>query len=315
MLRYLIIRVGQAIIVVLIVTLLIFAMIHLLPGNPARALLGPRASPRALAQFEQANGYNQSIPVQYWDYMVRLVHGNLGFSYKNNLPVSRLIAEDLPKTILLVGLAFLFGLVLAIPIGLYQAIRVTGRFDKVMTALTFVLYAMPSFWLALLLIYGLAIQLHVFPFEAPQGGTIGSILAHPLGLVLPVVTLGLGIMAGFVRYVRSSALDSLVQDYVIACRAKGMSERRVIGRHVLRNSIVPVITLLGASIPYALSGAIIIEAVFNFPGMGLLFWTAAQSCDFSVLIGCTLVVATGAVVGSLAVDLMYMVLDPRVRTA
>jgi peptide/nickel transport system permease protein len=312
--RYLIIRIGQAIIVVLIVTLLVFAMIHLLPGNPARSLLGPRASPQALAQFEKANGYNDPIPVQYWDYMVRLFHGNLGFSYKYNLPVSHLIAEDLPKTVLLVGLAFLFGLVLAIPIGLYQAIRVSGRFDKAMTGVTFVLYAMPSFWLALLLVYALAIQLHVLPFEAPQGGSIGAILAHPAGLVLPVVTLGLGIMAGFVRYVRSSALDSLIQDYIIACRAKGMSEKRVIGRHVLRNSIVPVITLLGASIPYALSGAIIIEAVFNFPGMGLLFWTAAQTRDFAVLIGCTLVVATGAVVGSLIVDVSYVVLDPRVRT-
>jgi peptide/nickel transport system permease protein len=311
--RYLIIRIAQAILVILIVTLLVFAMIHLLPGNPARSLLGPRASPQVLARFEQANGYNKSIPVQYWDYMVRLLHGNLGFSYKANLSVTHLISEDLPKTILLVGLAFVFGLALAIPVGLYQAIRVTGRFDKIMTAITFVLYAMPSFWLALLLIYGLAIELHVFPFEAPQGGSIGAILAHPLGLVLPVVTLGLGIMAGFVRYIRSSALDSLIQDYVIACRAKGMTERRVIARHVLRNSITPVITLLGASIPYALSGAIIIEAVFNFPGMGLLFWTAAQSRDFAVLIGCTLVVATGAVVGSLVVDLLYMVLDPRVR--
>jgi len=312
--RYLITRIGQAILVVLIVTLLVFAMNHLLPGNPARTLLGPRASPLDLARFEKANGYNESIPVQYWDYMIRLLHGNLGFSYKHNLSVATLISEDLPKTVLLVGLAFAFGLALAIPIGLYQAIRVTGRFDKVFTAITFVLYAMPSFWLALLLIYGLAIQLHVFPFEAPQGGSVGSILAHPSGLVLPVVTLGLGIMAGFVRYVRSSALDSLVQDYVIACRAKGMSERRLIGRHVLRNSIVPVVTLLGASIPYALSGTIIIEAVFNFPGMGLLFWSAAQTRDFAVLIGCTLVVATGAVIGSLVVDLLYMVLDPRVRT-
>jgi len=311
--RYLLIRVGQAVIVVLIVTLLVFAMIHLLPGNPARSLLGTRASPEVLARFERANGYNEPVPVQYWDYMGRLLHGNLGFSYKSNLPVSSLIAEDLPKTILLVGLAFALGLALAIPIGLYQAIRVTGRFDKLMTGVTFIVYAMPSFWLALLLIYGFAIQLHILPFEAPQGGSIGAILAHPLGLVLPVVTLGLGIMAGFVRYVRSSALDSLIQDYVIACRAKGMSEKRIIIRHVLRNSIVPVVTLLGASIPYALSGAIIIEAVFNFPGMGLLFWNAAQSRDFAVLIGCTLVVATGAVVGSLIVDLSYVVLDPRVR--
>lgn len=313
MIRYLLIRVGQAVIVVLIVTLLVFAMIHLLPGNPARSLLGTRASPEVLARFERANGYNEPVPVQYWDYMGRLLHGNLGFSYKSNLPVSSLIAEDLPKTILLVGLAFALGLALAIPIGLYQAIRVTGRFDKLMTGVTFIVYAMPSFWLALLLIYGFAIQLHILPFEAPQGGSIGAILAHPLGLVLPVVTLGLGIMAGFVRYVRSSALDSLIQDYVIACRAKGMSEKRIIIRHVLRNSIVPVVTLLGASIPYALSGAIIIEAVFNFPGMGLLFWNAAQSRDFAVLIGCTLVVATGAVVGSLIVDLSYVVLDPRVR--
>ena len=315
MVRYLVVRVSQALAVLLLVTLIAFMLTHLLPGNPARALLGPRATTQEVANFTKANGYNRSVLVQYWDYLTRLLHGDLGFSYHYNLHVTTLVREDLPKTGVLVGLAFIFGIVLAIPIGLLQATWVGGRFDRAITGLTFLLYAMPSFWLALLFILAFAIRFRWLPFEAPQGAGIWDILRHPAGLVLPVVTLGLGIMAGFVRYVRSSALDNLVQDYVIACRAKGMSEKRLIGRHILRNSLVPVVTLLGASIPYALSGTVIIESVFNFPGMGLLFWTAAGTRDFAVMIGCTLVVAVGAVVGSLMVDILYGVLDPRVRNS
>jgi len=299
----------------LIVTLLVFVMNQLLPGNPARALLGPRASPQAVAQLDQSAGYGRALPVQYWDFLVRLAHGDLGYSYHYNLPVTTLIGQDLPKTALLVGLAFALGLLIAIPVGLLQALRIGSWFDKITTGTTFVLYAMPSFWLALLLIEVLAIKYGILPFEAPQGSTLGSILSDPPGLVLPVVTLGLGIASAFVRYMRSATLDGLVQEYVVACMAKGMSEFRMVTRHLLRNSLLPIITLVGASIPYALSGVVIIESVFNFPGMGLLFWTAATVRDFSVLIGCTLIVAVGAVFGSLLADLLYMVLDPRIRTA
>jgi peptide/nickel transport system permease protein len=315
MLRYLARRISQAVAVLLLVTLIAFMLIHLLPGSPARALLGPRATPEEVAAFTRANGYNHSVFVQYWDYLKQLLHGNLGYSYHANQSVGSLIAQDLPKTLLLVWLAFMIGIAIAVPIGLLQAAWVGGRFDRVVTSITFVLYAMPSFWLAFLLIYAFAIQLKWLPFEAPQGSGVSDMLRHPAGLLLPALVLGLGIMAGFVRYVRSSALDSLVQDYIIACRAKGMSETRLIFRHVLRNSLVPVLTLLGASIPYALSGTVIIESVFNFPGMGLLFWTSAGTRDYAVMIGCTLIVGIGAVLGSLIVDILYTVLDPRVRTA
>jgi peptide/nickel transport system permease protein len=304
-----------ALVVVLFVTLLVFAMNHLLPGNPARALLGPRATPQSVAQLDRSLGYGKPIPVQYWDYLVRLAHGDLGFSYHYNLPVTALIGEYLPKTLLLVGLSFAVGLIIAIPVGLLQGLRVSSWFDKVVTGISFLLYAMPSFWLALLLVEALAIRYQILPFEAPQGATVGAILAQPGGLILPVMTLGLGIASAFVRYMRSSTLDALVQDYVLACRAKGMSETRLVFRHLLRNSMLPIVTLVGASIPYALSGIVIIEAVFNFPGMGLLFWSAATVRDFSVLIGCTLIIAIGAVAGSLLADLLYMLLDPRIRSA
>jgi peptide/nickel transport system permease protein len=177
---------------------------------------------------------------------------------------------------------------------------------------SFTFYSMPTFWLGLMLIMLLAVKAHVFPPVAPQGSA-GQILAHPLGLVLPVATLAFGSIASFSRYLRSSLLDNLTEDYVRTARAKGCSRRGVLYRHVFRNALAPIITLVGLSLPGILSGALITETVFNYPGMGLLFWNSALSQDYPVLLGVTIVVALGTVAGSLLADLLYAVADPRVR--
>lgn len=313
MTRYLIKRIGQAIAVLFIVSVIVFAILHFLPGSPARALLGIKATPAAIRQFDAANGYNRPLPVQYLLYLDRLVHGNLGFSYKFDQSVGSLLALDLPKSALLVGASYVIALLVAIPMGIVQAMRRNKSLDHVLTGFSFVGYAMPTFWLGILLVVGFSATLHLFPPEGPQGPTVAAALGDPAGLVLPVATLTIVTVAQFSRFVRSAATDVLLQDYIRTAQAKGASRRQVITRHVLRNSILPIITLVGLSLPGVLSGAIVVEALFNYPGMGWLFWTSAGAHDFPVLMGFTIVIAAATVVGNLLADVAYAVADPRIR--
>jgi peptide/nickel transport system permease protein len=312
MARFILRRLAQAAAVLVGVTLLTFALTRLLPGGVAHAILGPRASGLEIAAFNHANGLDRSLPAQYFTYLNHVLHLNLGFSYKLNQSVASLLGENLPKTLLLVGGAYLVALVVAIPMGLLQAARRNGFLDHTLTLVSFVLYAMPVFWLGILLIVVFADKLNWLPAEAPQGG-FGAAIGQPLGLVLPVMTLALVTIALFGRYMRSAAMDSLVQDYVRTARAKGASERRILSRHVFRNATIPLITVLGYNLPIVLSGALLVEVIFNFPGMGLLMWNSATTRDYPVLLGCTLVVGVATVLGNLAADLLYAVADPRVR--
>jgi peptide/nickel transport system permease protein len=312
LIQYCIKRIGQGLVVVIIVSFLTFIEAHLLPGNPARAILGVHASSAQIAAFDRANGYNESLPIQYLDYLDRLVHGNLGFSYQQNQSVAALLAERLPATVILVGLSVVVALIAAIPLAVLQAVRRNSPIDYALTGTSFAFYSMPTFWLGLMMIMLFAVKAHLFPPGAPQGN-VPQILAHPAGLVLPVLTLALGSIAAFSRYLRSSLLDNLAQEFVRTARAKGAGRRRVLYVHVFRNALAPIITLIGLSLPGILSGALITESVFNYPGMGLLYWNSALSQDYPVLLGVTIVVAVGTVVGSLLADLLYAVADPRIR--
>jgi peptide/nickel transport system permease protein len=309
---YAIRRIGQGVIVVIVVSFITFIEAHLLPGNPARAILGVHASSAQIRAFEIENGYNRSLPVQYLDYADRLLHGNLGFSYVLNQSVSSLLAERLPATVILVGLSVLVSVVAAIPLAVLQAVRRNQPADYALTGFSFAFYSMPTFWLGLMFVMLLAVKAHVFPPIAPQGGP-AAILEHAQGLVLPVLTLALGNIAAYSRYLRSSLLDNLAMDYVRTARAVGDSNRRVLYVHVFKNALAPVITLIGLSLPGILSGALITESIFNYPGMGLLYWNSALSQDYPVLLGVTLVVSVGTVAGSLLADVLYAVADPRIR--
>ncbi len=306
-------RIFQAIFVVLGVTIIVFILLQLLPGGPARALLGPRATNQQVHEFIVQNGYNRSVFVQYMTYLNHLIHGNLGYSYHYNQTVNSLLAQDLPKSVLIVGLSYVVALAIAIPLGILQAVRRNKPVDYTLTGVSFVGYSMPVFWLGILLITLFAVKLHWLPPEAPQGTTIGSVLSQPLGLILPVATLSIVTIAQFSRYMRSSAIENLVQDYIRTARSNGLSSRAVLFRHLLRNSLLPIITLVGLSLPATLSGAVITESVFNYPGMGLLLWTSATVRDYPVLLGFTVVVGVATVAGSLLADVLYAVADPRVR--
>jgi peptide/nickel transport system permease protein len=314
MFGYVVRRLIQAVVVVIGVSLIVFLLIHLLPGGPARAALGARATKAEIRAFNVANGYNRSIPVQYGLYVWHLLHGNLGYSYHYNQSVLSLLETNLPKSALLVGLAYVLALVVGVPLGLYQAVRRNKLGDHAVTTVAFVAYAMPTFWAGMLLILAFAITLHVLPAEVPQNAaTVGAILSDPRALVLPVVTLALVNFSIFSRFMRSSAIENLVQDYIRTARAKGISSARVVFRHLLPNSVTPILTLIGLTLPIVLSGAIVVETVFNYPGMGYLLWTAALKQDYPVLMGFTLVIGVATVVGSLLADLLYAAVDPRVR--
>jgi peptide/nickel transport system permease protein len=306
-------RLGQAIVVILGVTMITFALLHALPGSLARDILGNRASPQAIAQFNHANGLDRPFYTQYWLFAQRLLHGNLGYSYQYNRTVDSLLAIDLPRDLVLGGVSLILSLAIAIPVGIAQAVRRNGVLDYASTGMSFLLYSMPQYAIALLLIQFLSISFHVFPAEAPQSTSAIGMLEHPAGLVLPIASLTLVSYAQFSRYMRSSAIDTLAQDYIRTARAKGLPERLVLWRHLLRNSLIAVVTLVGLSLPYVITGTLIIEQVFNYPGAGLEYFQAALRNDYEVMLGITVLVGVVTVFGNLIADIGYAILDPRIR--
>lgn len=311
MIGFIIRRLAQSLIVVLGVTIVTFILLHLLPGSPVRAILGQRATPLAVHQLTVELGLNKPLPVQYGIWVNNLVHLNLGYSYKLDQPVTALLGQRIPKTMFLVGASLVLAILIAIPLGVLMAVRRNKVDDYFLTGLSFIFYSMPSFWLGILLIGLFSLTLSWLPYEAPQDQV--SVFSQLNGMVLPIATLTLVTIALFSRYMRSSMLEQTVQDYVRTAHAKGLSKNAVLFGHVLRNALIPVITLVGLSLGGILSGAVVVESVFNYPGMGLLFYQSAVTDDFPVLLGVSVVVAVATVVGNLVADILYAVVDPRIR--
>jgi peptide/nickel transport system permease protein len=310
---YLARRVLQSLAVLVLVTLILFLLLGLVPGGPAAAMLGPHPSAGQARLLRHEFGLSSPYLLQYLSWLGQVLHGNLGFSYVRNEPVVRLLAASLPRTLALTVTATVLALIVAIPVGLAQAVRRGSVTDHVLRGLTFLLYGTPSFVLGTLLILVFAVRLRVFGAEGPQAAGFGQIIGDWHDLTLPVLTLALLTVGLFSRYMRSSAADSLEEDYIRTARAKGVGRERVLRRHVLPNAVIPLVTLAGLSIPQILGGALVTESVFNIQGMGWQVWQAAQSHDFPVILGFTLVIGAGAVLGSLLADLGYALLDPRVR--
>ena len=310
---FLIRRIFQSLLIIFLVTVFTLALVHLFPGGPIRALLGPRATPQQVAYYNNLYGFDKPFYVQYLKWVGQLLQGNLGYSAKLNQSVTSLIAQDLPKTIVLVALGTVVSLAFGIPLGIYQAVKRYTTGDYILTGVSFLGYATPTFFVGLLLVEWFAIDIHLFPPFGPQGSTVVQILSQPKALVLPVAAYSFVLYALWSRFMRSSVMDNLVQDYVRTARAKGASERRVLWGHVFRNSLMSIVTLLGLSLPTLVAGALFIEVVFNYPGMGLAFYNAALNVDYQVLLGFTLIATLATIVGNLLADVGYAVLDPRVR--
>jgi peptide/nickel transport system permease protein len=308
-------RLGTSVVIVLGVSIFIFALLHAIYPSPAIDVLGPRANTVTIAAFNQQYGFSKPWIEQYLTYIGHLVQGNLGRSYKLNQNVDALFQERWARSAYLSGMSLVLSVLIAIPLGVYQAVRRNTIGDYTVTSLAFIVYAMPVFFLGLILIQVFSLQLHIFGFEASQSNSIFAIIGDWHDMALPIATLTLLTIASFSRYMRSTAMDVLAQDYIKVARAKGLPERLVLTRHLLRNACLPMVTLIGLSIPLLLSGNLITETLFNFNGLGLLFFNSLQNVDYNVLLAYTLIGAVLTVIGNLVADIALTVADPRIRLA
>lgn len=304
MTRYIAQRLLHAIPVLFGVSLITFALTYLLPADPARMYAGPNASIETVNSIRHQLGLDRPFYEQYAVYVGRALTGDLGFSYKLQMPVTQAILSRFPYTLQLTLAGIFFEMLLGLPIGLLAALRPNTWLDRGAMLFTFFAVAAPPFWLGLILLYFAAFRAGLFPL----GGT--GTLWH---LVLPAFAAGMGGAAWYARLMRSSALDVVRADYVRTARAKGVSERGVVWRHVLRNAILPIVTLIGLDIPWFLSGVVLIEAVFAWPGMGKLAVDAVRNVDVPLILGTVLFTALVVVASNIVTDLVYAFIDPRIH--
>ncbi|MGW3657915.1 ABC transporter permease [Streptomyces sp. NPDC005151] len=313
MARYLLHRLVVSVLVLLGISVVVFLLLHLVSASPGRIVLGQRASPQAVAAFNHDHGFDRSLIAQYLSYLGQLLHGDLGRSYTLNENVSTLLAQNSGRSAMLSLAGLVLALIVAVPLGILQAVRRNSIADRAATASSYVLYAMPSFLLGLVLIAVFSQTLQIFPAEASQSHSPWVVFTDPRAMALPVITLACGSVTIFAQYQRSSALDQLGQDYIRVARAKGLPERLVLLRHLLRNASLPLITLVGTLVPTLLAGNLIVESLFNYPGLGLLFLNSLQREDYPLLLAYTLIGGFLTVAGSFIADLLVAAADRRIE--
>jgi peptide/nickel transport system permease protein len=312
---YLVRRLVTSIVVVIGVSIFIFVLLHAIYPSPARDVLGLSAKPSQIAAWNKTNGYDDPVVVQYLRYMNNLLHGNLGYSYAENQSVLALFQERVWRSVYLSGISLLIAVVIALPLGIFQAVKRNSIGDNAATSAAFILYSMPSFFLGLILIQVFALTFPIFNFEASQSLSVWAVMGDWYSMTLPIFTLALIVVASFSRYMRSSSMDVLAQDYIKVARAKGLPERLVLWRHLVRNASLPMVTLIGLSLPALLAGNLIIESLFNFQGLGLLFYESLNKVDYPVMLAYTLAGAVLVVIGNLIADIALTIADPRIRLA
>jgi peptide/nickel transport system permease protein len=324
--RFLIRRLLAAVPLVLGIATIVFFVLTLAPGDPVSFLAGPNVTPEVLDQLRRNMGLDQPIYVRYGQWMWSLLHGDLGISLSRNQPVRDIILDILPNTLLLSFCALVIAFATGVLTGVLQAVRHNRPTDGLLSVVGLFFYSMPSFWLALMLILIFSLgarNVWHWPIWFPASGMtsvdyaslgpLEQVKDRIMHLVLPSVSLALVLAAGIARYARGSMLEVIRQDYIRTARSKGLSEVRVILKHALRNALIPVVTLFGLYLPFLLSGTVLIETVFAWPGMGRLVVNAIFQRDYPVVMASTLVFALMVVVGNLIADLLYALVDPRIR--
>lgn len=322
MIAYLAKRILMLIPLLLGITLITFTVIHLAPGEPVdmQTAMNPKVTAEARQKMREFYGLDKPLHVQYVTWLGRLAHLDFGRSFApDNRPVTDKIVERIPVTLGLNVIALILEFGLAIPIGILAAVRRDTLVDKGITVFVFLGFAMPTFWLALLLMYLFGVKLDWLPISglhslgSDQLGLLAWTWDLVKHLVLPVGIATFGSLAGLSRYMRSTMLEVIRQDYITTARAKGLSERVVIYRHALRNALLPVITLLGFSLPGLIGGSVIFETIFAIPGMGQLFYTGVMSRDYPLVMGILVIGAFLTLIGNLVADICYSIADPRIR--
>ncbi len=312
--KYILRRLIQTLPVVFIMSVIVFGLTFLIPGDPVVAILGPDTA-RTLESLEIARkelGLDQPLPMQYVNWLGKALQGDLGRSTRNKHPVSESLAQRLPVSIELAVVSIIIAAIIAVPLGILAAIRVNSHWDLTASLISVVGLAIPNFWLGILMIWLFAVQLKWLPasgytsvFEDPVAGL--------RSMIMPALALGGGASAGLMRHVRSSLLEVLRDDYVRTARAKGLPERRVLLRHALKNSLIPVVTVMGLTLGGLMGGSLIVESIFLVPGVGSLLVTAIFHRDFPVIQAGAMVLALFVIAINLGVDLLYAFLDPRIR--
>jgi peptide/nickel transport system permease protein len=303
-------RVLQIMATVLLVAVLVFTLMHMLPGDPAQAMLGDRGTTDAIAQLHHELGLDRPIPVQFWEFLKRIVTLDLGESVTMRISVTQLIVDRLPNTLLLTGMAAMLAVLTAVPLALLAALRQGGWTDAMVRGFSQLSLSMPVFYVGLILLITLAAGLRWFPV----GGIGGSFMEDLYYLFLPALTLALSLSAILLRNLRSSLIEVLHAEFVSFATAKGLRRRVVLGRHVLRNASISTVTLLGLNVSSLVGGAVITETVFGIPGVGRLMIDSIFSRDYAVVQGLTMVLCVLVSVVFLAVDALQALLDPRIAT-
>ncbi len=314
--RYVVHRLLLAVPVLLGISVVVFLMLKLVPGDPAVALLGPQAEPRDIEMLRRAWGLDRPVHEQYLTWLGHALRGNLGLSLEQRVPVADLVLARFKNTAVLTLASVLFSLALGLTAGIVSATRPRSLFDRLTMVAALFANSMPAFWLGLVLIFVFSLRLGWFPVSGMYSirgeGGLADLLHH---LVLPAITLGGATTAIVARLTRSSMLEVIRQDYVRTARAKGLVERRVVLGHALRNALLPVVTVVGLQVGFLLGGAVLTETVFSWPGVGLQLYRAISTRDIPLIQGSVLLIAVTFVVINLVVDLLYAVLDPRIRYA
>jgi peptide/nickel transport system permease protein len=318
--RYLVRRLLQAVPLLLGVTIAVFIVVQVLPGGPLAAYESdPTLTSADIANLREHFGMNEAIPLRYVKWLGAVLQGDLGYSLITHQPVAAAIADRLPNTLLLQGIAFLVTLAIALPVGMLSALRQYSWLDHLATLFAFAGHAVPTFWSGLLVIIVFAVELKQFGLPAlpasgmttlGAAGSLGDRVAH---LVLPVAVIAFFNAAHYTRYVRASMLDVLHDDYIQTARAKGLAKRTVVIRHALRNAALPVITIIALDFPALFSGTVVVESIFAWPGMGRLFLDSAQRFDYAIVMGVVTISATLVILSTLVADIVYGLVDPRVH--
>lgn len=319
MATYIIRRLIQSLPILVGISVISFAIVYLTPGSPVDKFRTPRVSPQTIENLIRLYGLDQPLPVQFWNWFTHFwsfpwdPHA-WGYSFTDGRPVRDKIFARIPATFLLMGTSLVVSVIFAIPIGILQAVKQYSWSDRILTTFETIGYAMPTFWLGLILKQFFAVQLKWLPLYGMntlgKEGDIPDMIAH---LILPVTTLAVVSIAGWARFMRASMLEVMRQDYVRTARAKGLGAGRVIGRHALRNALIPIVTLLGLTIPSLLSGAAITETVFSWPGLGWMAVTAVGDRDYPVVLAVTMIGGMMVILGNLLADVLYAVVDPRIH--
>jgi peptide/nickel transport system permease protein len=318
MVTYVIRRIIQAIPIMFGISLVAFAIINLAPGSPVDRFRTGRVSHQTIQNLIHLYGLDQPVPVQYVKWITTYVQfwrvDAWGYSFVDGQPVTQKIFERVPSTLELMGTALAVTVIVAVPIGILAAVKQYSWSDKIITSFATIGYAIPSFWLGLMLSFIFAVQLRWFPlfgkYTFGQEGDPVNLVWH---LVLPVSSLAIQSIAGWSRYMRSSMLEVLHQDYIRTAKAKGLPQRGVLYRHALRNALIPIVTLLGLSIPTLLAGAAITESIFSWPGLGYLGVQSVQTRDYPVVLAFTMIGGFMVIAGNLLADILYAVVDPRIK--